>query len=361
MNDRLVPLAAASLLAGSLAAAEIPGDRWSDADPASLGFEPTLLEQGVIRFGEACGRDGHSQVLIVRHGRVAWRGPDVEVVHPVWSCTKSYLSTCLGLLWDDGRCSPETRAAEIMPELEAQYPEMTLGHLATFTAGFRSVEGPSLTPAEPLHPVGAAMHYGEQSDLLALLLTRIAGEPLRELFMRRVGRPIGIAEDHLVWKTQDLAGEPTAVHGGTGKPVAGVDTNAVAMARLGWLVCQGGVWNGQRLLSERYIEAATSVQVPADMPPHQSDGWYTVLPGHYGLNWWVSGGAANGGPMWPSLAPRTAAIQGNRNNICLVVPEWDLVITRLGTDPARDVRGYDAGFALIRQSLIEGGGIQAEP
>jgi CubicO group peptidase (beta-lactamase class C family) len=357
MSPRPCSIALTTLLLAHAGASDYPGPHWAAVDPAAVGLDSALLDAAARRFGEVCGRDGHAQIVVVRGGHVAWQGEEADLVHPVWSCTKSFLSTCLGLLWDDGRCSPETRAAEIMPELATAYPELSLGHLASFTGGFASVPGPSLAPASPLHPPGAAMHYGEQSDLLALLLTRVAGEPLRELFMRRIGRPIGIDDEALVWGRQELPEESVAVQGGTGRPSGGISTSALAFARFGLLYARGGIWNGEQLISRRYLDEATTVRVPATTPPHDPKGWYSCLPGRYGLNWWVNGRDASGTLVWPSLPEGCFAAQGNRNNICVIIPDWDLVIVREGLDPAVDAARYDQAFALLREALVQGGGL----
>lgn len=354
-----------AVLAGStLGAAEVavyPGNEWASVAPAEVGMDAELVARAAERFGEVCGRDGSREIVIVRDGRIVWQGEDIDRLHPVWSCTKSFLSTCFGLLWDDGKCSPDTRAAEVLPALEEAYGELTLGQLASFTGGYAHDKdnGTIGDPGEPLHPPGAAMHYGKQSDLLALVLTRLAGEPLHELFMRRIGRPIGITDEQIEWGLQDLGDEEIPVNGGSGVPPAGVSITARAMARFCWLYCQDGVWAGERLISQRYIDAATAVQVPASIPPHDPKAWYVELPGHYGLNWWVNGEDPDD-LMWPSLPVGSFAVQGNRNNIGVIVPEWNLVIVRQGTDPAVDARLYDQAFELLRQALVKGGGLSAE-
>ena len=43
------------------------------------------------------------------------KGTNIDHVHGVWSCTKSFTSTVLGLLIDDGKCSLDTRARTSCP------------------------------------------------------------------------------------------------------------------------------------------------------------------------------------------------------------------------------------------------------
>lgn len=123
------------------------------------------------------------------------------------------------------------------------------------------------------------------------------------------------------------------------------------MARFGWLYANSGVWNGQRLISQRYIDYATVARTSPDTPPHDPDAWYVKLPGNYGLNWWTNGTMPNGKRLWPSAPVRTFAAQGNLNNNCFIIPEWKMVVVRLGGDVIIDMEMYDRMFQMLGESL----------
>ena len=50
--------------------------------------------------------------------------------------------------------------------------------------------------------------------------------------------------------------------------------------------------------------------------------------GVYGFNWWVNVIKPDGQRHWPGAPPRTFYANGLHNNVCIVVPEWNLVIAR---------------------------------
>jgi len=87
------------------------------------------------------------------------------------------------------------------------------------------------------------------------------------------------------------------------------------------------------------------------VPPFDPEGWYVKLPGSYGVNIWLNGIIPGGRHMWPDAPPRTVAIQGNMNNICFAVPEWRMVIVRLGTDGRIDLDRYTDVFAALGAAL----------
>jgi len=322
-----------------------PGERWQTASPESQGIDPARLRQAIAHLRSVCGKHGTDETMIVKNGYVVWRGQHVDRRHIIWSCTKSFTSTCLGLLWDDGKLTPQTLAHEHAPALAKDYPTVTLRHLGTFTGGV-NVPKNHTTIGEPLHAPGAAFHYNKQTDVLAAILTRIAGRSLEELFFERVGDRIGITRNDMDW-LHALEENGIPVNGGAGMPASGVTINARGIARFGWLYCNRGVWNGQRLISERYIEYACVPRTSRDTPPHNPGGWYVQLPGMYGLNWWTNGVRADGKRFWPSASPDTFAAQGNKNNNCLIVPEWKLVVVRLGQDKIIAMEHYDKVFELL--------------
>jgi CubicO group peptidase (beta-lactamase class C family) len=305
------------------------------------------LDEALESLRAVCGEVGVRRTVVVRRGWRVWAGPEPDVRVPVYSCTKSFLSVCLGLLWDDGRCSPDDLAYRYFEPLQRHYPTVTLRHLATFTSGYAHAPESVFKPAEPMYSPGAAFHYSDQSDLLALILTRIAGEPLRELFQRRIGDAIGLRPEAWEWRVVGET-EGIPVHGGSGFPESGVHIAAQDLARLGWMAACRGVWAGRRLLSLRYFETAAAPCTDPRTPPYDPKAWYVRLPGAYGLNWWVNGVTPDGQRMWPHAPPDTFAAQGNLNGICFALPSWEMTIVRLGPDVVIDMRLYDRMFQRLK-------------
>jgi CubicO group peptidase (beta-lactamase class C family) len=110
-----------------------------------------------------------------------------------------------------------------------------------------------------------------------------------------------------------------------------VYTNARDLARFGLLYLNGGVWNGERLISEEWIEFT---RTPA---PATAD-----IGNQYGGQWWLVPDSRND-------VPRNAySTAGNRGQYVVVVPDHDLVIVRRGLDYGR--QGFDR-WDLTREVL----------
>jgi CubicO group peptidase (beta-lactamase class C family) len=334
------------------------------ATPGQEGLDSHRLGAAMAVIDRISGPDGSKQCVVVRNGHEVWCGPDVDHRRTVWSCTKGFLSTVLGLLIDDGRCSLDIPAADIHPPLAGHYPAMTLRHLATMTSGYRpraaSSTVPPLEPSTPLFAPGERFHYSWDPYLLALLLTRVAGESLRDLFRRRVAEPIGL--DPASWEWGDwgpldsLTGLPgTVVCGGSGLFDRGISITARAMARIGWLYACGGRWRDRQIISRGWVEAATQPQVAATVPCLEPGAWYARLPGRYGFYWWVNGLDAAAGRLWPSAPAETFAMQGYQDNYCFVIPPWQMVVVRLGTDGGIVNDRYDELFAALADAVGDTG------
>jgi CubicO group peptidase (beta-lactamase class C family) len=98
-----------------------------------------------------------------------------------------------------------------------------------------------------VHRPGTVYKYtSAASYMLSAILTRTTGESLHDYLRPRLFEPLGIRGE-----TWDMG--PDGVNpGGNGLTCRPID-----MLKLGVLHAQKGVWEGQRLLSERWVDSAT--------------------------------------------------------------------------------------------------------
>jgi CubicO group peptidase (beta-lactamase class C family) len=102
-------------------------------------------------------------------------------------------------------------------------------------------------------------------------------------------------------------------------------------ARLGMLYLQDGVWNGERILPEGYVEYASTVA-----PAWEADG----RPIYGGAFFWI-----NGTESFP--VPKEAFFMaGAGGQYTIVIPSHDMVVVRLG-----HAKGAGPGGRAMRQAL----------
>jgi CubicO group peptidase (beta-lactamase class C family) len=328
------------LVSAQKAGTAFPGADWEEASPgvdaADLKAAVTSLDERLRDYG------GAGALAIVRHGHLLWAGPDSDVRYQIHSATKSLTSTCLGLLIEDGKATLDARAADVVSALREHYPDVTLRHFATMTSGYDAAGGTyeqdaagrldggntPLTPAPPLFPPGAKFRYWDKAMLqFGNVLTRLAGEPLDALFRRRIADAIGMTG----WEWYSYPTPDGPILHCTG----GFVTSARELARFGHLFLNRGNWNGRQLVTASWVDQATAVQVPATLP--NDDLPRSRGAGIYGYNWWVNGLKPNGQRLWPEAPAGTYYANGLHANVCIVVPEWDMVIAR--TNGGRPDRG----------------------
>ena len=321
-----------------------PEDHWTEVIPEKVGLEPNLLKNAVDFLEQNSGQDGGEELVIIRSGRLVFRGDSVNKVHGVWSCTKSFTSTIFGLLIDDGKVQLNSLAKAFLPTLNKSYPSVTLSQFASMTSGYKAVgdtattgytHGPSQTPFIPdpvplFHPGAKYAYWDAAMNQFAHVLTVAAKEPLDQLFKRRIADPIGMNANAWYWADfGELNG--LKVVGGAGNNGRGIYISASDFARLGLLFLNEGKWQGMQLISRDWVKRSTTVQVPDIMklgsPLSTIDGI-----GVYGFNWWVNGTRPNGNRLWPKAPIGTFAASGYNNNKMFIIPKWNMVIVRLGLD-----------------------------
>lgn len=291
-------------------------------------------------------------LLVVHEGEIIHEryapGVDMTTRTRTWSTAKSIAVTLIGILADQGRlhldepldldwlpraASPENdpRAAitlrNVLNMSSGLYPvdnrglEYATGSGLAYWAGASSVRGARNRAL--IREPGTNWDYENYDTLLGVYAMKLAIGDDREYleFPRRALLDrIGMRNTLL---SVDRFGDFILS--------SQVYTNARDLARLGLLYLQDGTWNGERLLSEEWIDF---VRTPA--PATEERG------GFYGGQWWL---VPDDRPDVPEDAYSTA---GNRGQYAIVVPSHDLVIVRRGLDYGR--QGFDR-WDLTREVL----------
>jgi CubicO group peptidase (beta-lactamase class C family) len=343
----IFPLMIVSLNKSAVAASlkmVFPDQRWQETEPEAQGVDSTKLQAAVSYLKDNSGPDGVKELVIIRNGCMIWKGTDIDKMHGVWSLTKSFTSTVLGLLIDDDKVTLDTLAKDYVSSMSEVYPDLTLRHFITMTSGYYAVgdephgsykHGPSNTPFEPsrtplFEPPGSRYAYWDSAmNQFANVLTHIANEPIEDLFKKRIADPIGM--DRAKWDWGDFGQvDGIMVNGGSGNSNKHIQISTRELARFGHLFLNRGKWKNKQLISASWVDMATKAHVPTSMPLEPLSG--ADGRGVYGYNWWANGIKPNGKRNWPGAPPDTYAASGYNNNDMFIIPKWKMVIVRLGLD-----------------------------
>ena len=133
----LLTLAVTSLSIPNIAFAADVGP-FESATPDSQGINQSDLQKALNFIVQNAGKDGISKTIVLRNGKAIYAGDKVDVIHNVYSVTKSFTSTALGLLIEENKISLDTPICEIDAQYCQRYPNVTFRHLSTMTSGYNA-------------------------------------------------------------------------------------------------------------------------------------------------------------------------------------------------------------------------------
>jgi CubicO group peptidase (beta-lactamase class C family) len=254
--------------------------------------------------------------MLVRHGKVVaeawWKPESPDKRHVLWSLSKSFTSTAVGMAVAEGKFSIDDPVLKFFPEEAPKEPSdklkaMRVRDLLTMSTGHqeepkvREIKDQTWVKTFLNHPVphkpGAHFQYNTPATfMLSAIVQKTTGQTVVEYLKPRLFDPLGIEDPQ--WD----ANPEGITLGGYGLHVRTED-----IAKFGQLYLQKGQWNGKPLISADWVALATSKQVSNGSDPTKD--WDQG----YGFQFWRSRHNAYRG-------------DGKDGQFCIVLPEQDAVI-----------------------------------
>lgn len=227
-------------------------------------------------------------VIIARKGKILCEGYFGAHKKGIWKATfsacKSVVSIAIGMLVDEGRLTLNTKLEDIfsseMNVLEKRRMRgMTVYDLLTMRSGMTTFEETGAMNEESLfkafvntplsHTPGEKFFYNSTNTyMLSAIVRKVSGEGLSDYLEERLFAPLGI--NNYYWEKSVEGIE----YGGWGLYISPCD-----FAKIGTLLLQGGMWQGKRIISEKYVNNATRMHAKSN----DSDYGF-----NYGLQMWTS-------------------------------------------------------------------------
>ncbi len=291
--------------------------------PRSAPEAGGLSSEAVLHFVNALDsvRDSGIEIhsfMIVRHGTVlaeGWWSPyRHDLKHTLYSVSKSFTSTAIGLAIAEGRLKLTDKVVSFFPEalpdtVSPYLAQLDVEDLLKMSVGNESEPWTILATddwvrnflAAPIvHEPGTVFLYNTPATfMLSAVLQKATGEKLLDYLTPRLFDPLGIKE-------ADWEANPQGINtGGWGLRLKTED-----MAKLGLLYLQKGKWGERQILTEEWVEAATSGQIKTVSGEAQQDNDWAQ---GYGYQFWQS---------------RNNSFRGDGafGQYILVLPEKDAVI-----------------------------------
>jgi CubicO group peptidase (beta-lactamase class C family) len=194
------------------------------------------------------------------------------------SCTKSIVNLGIGRLIDQGKIkSLDQPVYEFYPEWkQGKKEKITIRHLLNHTSGIQVLPttvdiypAPDLVQlalaAEIETEPGEKFKYNNKAvNLLAGIIQKASGKRMDLYFQDEIFKPMGIKE--YVWNL-DNAGNPFGM--------SDLSLTAIDFAKFGTMILNKGVYNNQRIVSEKWLEES----LKEGQPKAKSCGllWWRII------------------------------------------------------------------------------------
>ena len=252
--------------------------------------------------------------MLVRHGHVvaeAWWTPEApEKAHVLWSLSKSFTSTAVGLAVAEGKLSVDDPVLKFFSEEAPSNPSgnlkaMRVRDLLTMATGHQdevNLKGEKdWIRAFLNHPVphkpGTHFKYNTPATFMqSAIVQKVTGQSVLDYLKPRLFDPLGIEQPQWDANPQGIS------IGGYGLYLRTED-----IAKFGQLYLQNGKWQGKQLVPAEWIAEATAKQVSNGSDPQRD--WDQG----YGYQFWRCRHNAFRG-------------DGKDGQFCIVIPKFDAVI-----------------------------------
>lgn len=315
---------------------------WPDGDLVKKKKLPKQVDATALdaaanwAFERASPEQVTLSLVVVHKGQIIYEryadGVNRSTKTRTWSTAKSIAATLIGIAVDDGKMKlDEPLGIEWLPKTYSpeQDPrnEITLRHVLNMSSGLYTVDNNRMEYATGsglsywagasavngarnrglIRKPGTTWDYENYDAILAVYAMKLAlgdSHTYMEFPRKALLDKIGMRNTIL---SVDRFGDFILS--------SQVYTNARDLARFGMLYQQRGLWNGERILSEEWIDFVTK---PAISTADRGN--------FYGGQWWLV-------PDDRTDVPKDAySTAGNRGQFTIVVPSHDLVIVRRGLD-----------------------------
>ena len=305
-------------------------------------------------------------ILVLHKGQIVYEKYFGELTetgtHAAMSMTKSLTGLLAEIVVAEGTLHDTAKVSNIIPELsDSAFGNATVRQVMDMTTSldysedyadpeadiwiYSAAANPLPKPRDYTGPVGyfeylqtvkPAGEHGQafgyktiNTDALGWILARTTGKDLATLLSERLWSRIGAEQD--AYMTVDAKGTPFA--GG------GLSAGLRDLGRIGLLMLNGGVINGQRLFPESVVAA---IQAGGDKAAFTRAGYKALEGGSYRGMWWVFHNEHG-----------AFAARGVHGQTIYVDPAAEMVIVRLASFPVAKNAVIDPTSLPAYQAVAE--------
>lgn len=239
--------------------------------PEQQGISSDTI-RNLLKSIKHSGQEFHS-LIILRHGHIIaeayWNPYQADDQQQLYSLSKSFTSTAIGLASDEGLLSVDDPIIKFFPDdlpdtISENLSALQVRHLLSMSVG-HAKDAIRILEATPdgqswaktfislpvvFEPGSQFMYNSGASYMLAAIVRKVTRQSAHEYLKPRLYEPLGITDAS--WTENKDGNNMGASH---------LRIKTIDIAKLGQLYLQHGMWDGEQILSESYVEQASSKQI----------------------------------------------------------------------------------------------------
>jgi len=281
--------------------------------------------------------------LMVKDGEIVfeeyWDGYSDSSQSNSFSMAKSITTMLTQCAIQDGYVNGwDQKVKDFLPELKGEFAdELTLRNLSTMTAGLDfnehytnpfditaklyygpNVKGLILDEVPVITQPGSYEYQSGATQMLGLCVMKATGMHLTDYASEKLWKPLG-ASHSAKWHLDNKDGKELAF--------CCFNTNARDFARFGQMMLQHGNYNGRQIIDSAFVSRAT---VPFVVP-------------YYGHSFWIC----------DDYGTHVYYQRGILGQYIIVIPEYNMVVVRLGKERKPSVDNHSEDFRVIVDEVLK--------
>ncbi|MHA3964082.1 MAG: serine hydrolase domain-containing protein [Candidatus Thorarchaeota archaeon SMTZ1-45] len=281
-----------------------PTNEWSRTTPEAQGMDSTKLDSMTEHFKS--NKIQIDSFLIIRNGWMVYEeypsrfGPDDT--HHLFSCTKSIMSTLVGISLDLGCLeSIEASVLDFFQDYDFSNPsrskeDISIKNLLEMTTGLswneeyygndindynkmvRSDDWVKYVLDKPMiSEPGNTFHYNSgASHILSAIIQEVTQNSTLNFALNNLFQPLGITD-------YEWGQDPDGIYRGA----SSLKLKPIDMAKIGYLYIRNGLWDGIQVVPQDWVQMTSTSQIQVDESTDYSYHWW-VLPeigAYYAFGW----------------------------------------------------------------------------
>ncbi|NHJ46934.1 MAG: serine hydrolase [Asgard group archaeon] len=311
-----------------------PTEGWATSSPINQqmnGAQLDSIDDYFLNWNDDHQLSHIDQFVVIRNGYLIkeWYTIyyDETDIHQIWSVTKSFICTLMGIAIEEGYISSVNEyvldffSDRTIANVDSRKEAMTIEHLLLMSTGFAypgddAIWGSWMSASDQVQYIldlpmatdpGAIYNYDTGgSHLISAIIQEATGMNTSDFADQYLFNKLGISNYYWQEDKQGIA------FGGHGLMMTPRD-----MAKLGYLYINDGYWDGEQILPDNWVNEVTQTQ------------WTFNVDWGYAKQWWTN----------PSYSSYSA--QGRYGQSVFVFPDEEIIVAITGT-----VSDHDSFFVL---------------